>query len=124
VQISDFVTFLKAYEAKNTADNTPVVLYGYSLGGTMCLGTYFALQGRLAERVKAVVLVCPQLGMGDYWYPCWYRPRYGRLLGQLNYRWGTFPPLVGMRDRHCEIQYKGPVYGRTLWNVHSWTDRH
>ena len=42
----------------------------------------------------------------------------------LNYRWGSFPPLVSLRDRHCEIQYKGPVYGRTLWNVHSWTDRH
>mmetsp|Transcript_45709 Transcript_45709/g.60583 ORF Transcript_45709/g.60583 Transcript_45709/m.60583 type:complete len:126 (+) Transcript_45709:55-432(+) len=62
--------------------------------------------------------------MGDFWYPVWYRPRYGRLLGMLNYKWGTFPPLVSMRDRHCEIQYKGPVYARTLWTVQSWTDEH
>ena len=28
-----------------------------------------------------------------------------------------------MRDRHCEIQYKGPVYSKTLWNVQEWTDQ-
>ena len=45
--INDAMTFLTAYKQRYLSSaedsNTPIVLYGYSLGGTMCLGTYFNL---------------------------------------------------------------------------------
>ena len=122
VQLSDSSTFLRAYREQYD-DGKPLVIYGYSLGATYALGTYFSLEQDLKEEVKALVVVSPQTGMGDYWYPDWYRPRKGRLLSLINWKWGAFPPLVSMRDRHDELQYKGPVYARTLWTVQDWTDR-
>ena len=76
----------------------------------------------MAEQVKALVTVSGQFGMGEFWYPCWYRPRKGNLLSMLNYKWGAFPPLISKRDRHDILQYKGPVYAKTLWTVQTWTD--
>ena len=90
------------------------------------LGTYQKLldeDKELVEQIKAIILVSPQTGMGSYWYPTWYRPRQGRLLSLLNYKWGAFPALVSMRDRHDEVQYRGPVYAKTLWTVQDWTER-
>ena len=51
------MTFLRAYQADNP--NTPLVIYGYSLGGTMALGAYFKMVADASFDVKAVLLVCP-----------------------------------------------------------------
>ena len=124
IQVSDAMTFLTAYSESCQQDESPLVFYGYSLGAAMSIGTYLSFQAQgsrneqlIGERIKALVVVSPQFGMGDFWYPCWYRPRYGRLLSMINPTWGGFGPLYSMRDRHCEIQYKGPVYAKTLWAV-------
>ena len=44
VNISDAMTFLSTYKERYLEDaSTPIVFYGYSLGATMSLGTYFNL---------------------------------------------------------------------------------
>ena len=128
-QIVDSLTFLKAYRDTHLSDSTsshPIVFYGYSLGATLSVGTYYRLLAEhpeIAQQVKAMLFVSPQTGMGSFWYPNWYRPRQGRLLSMLNYKWGSFGPLYSMRDRHDPIQYKGDVYAKTLWTVQDWTER-
>lgn len=123
--MSDHHTFLKAFNAEFGDNRKPFVFYGYSLGATFSIGSYVNILKKdreLADRVKAILTVSGQYGMGDFWYPCWYRPRQGRLLSMLNYKYGAFPALVSKRDRHDKLQYKGPTYAKTLWTVHSWTD--
>ena len=55
--------------------------------------------------------------MGPLWYPDWYRPRKGNWLRKFDYKWGSFAPLVSMRDRNDPIAYKGPTYAGTIWTV-------
>ena len=62
VQVDDSYRFLKALTERDSDAESPLVLYGYSLGATMCMGSYFNLLEKdqeLAARVKAIILVCP-----------------------------------------------------------------
>ena len=61
VQVDDSYRFLQALTERDSDADSPLVLYGYSLGATMCLGSYFNLlekDQKLAAKVKAIILVC------------------------------------------------------------------
>ena len=102
----------------------PWIAYGYSMGGCYALGTYLHLERlpRLQAQFKSMVLVVPNLGMGDYWW--------GRFPPDLQYRHGYlrtkyidshlagWPALMSKRDRHDELHYRGRVLAPTLWMVH------
>lgn len=73
------------------------------------------------RRVKAKLVISPQCGMGPLWYPYPFRLHLGYALSKIDYRLGSYAPLVSRRDMKNELAYKGPVYAETIWNVQNWT---
>ena len=104
---------------------------GYSLGACYLLGTYhylFECDHELRHRIKALLTVSPQNGMGPMWFPK-FKPLKNYRRGYLRSfypEWfgleaGAWPPLVSRVDTHDPMMYQGKVFPKSIWTIHDWT---